>query len=65
MSVVVLLLPVPGVAIAGDDVTLPDWVPLAAHPSAGLLLLLDWDRGPGHVLQQEILIIDQQHKYFD
>ena len=60
VSVVVLpllpLLPVPGVPIAGDDVALPHGVPLAPHPRAGLLLLLDWDRGPGHVLQQEILI---------
>ena len=67
VAVVLLLLLVPGVPIAGDDVTLPDLVPLAAHPRGGLLLLLDWDRGSGHVLQQEMSIIDHQHqhKYFD
>ena len=57
VTVVLLLLLVPGVSIAGDDVTLPDLVPLAAHPGGGLLLLLDRDRGSGHVLQ-EILTID-------
>ena len=58
MTVVLLLLLVPGVPIAGDDVTLPDLVPLAAHPCGGLLLLLDGDRGSGHILEQEMLIVD-------
>ena len=52
--VLLLLLLVPGVPIAGDDVTLPDLVPLAPHPCRRLLLLLDGDRGSGHVLQQEM-----------
>ena len=58
VPVVVSLLLVPGVAIAADDVALSHGVPLAAHPSGGLLLLLDWDRRSGHVLQQEMLMID-------
>ena len=58
VTVVVLLLPVlvPGVTIAGDDMTLSHWVPLAPNPCRRLLLLLDGDRWPGDVLEQETFI---------
>ena len=58
LPIVVPLLLVPGVAVAVDDVALSDRVPLAAHPGGGLLLLLDRDRGSGHILQQEMVVID-------